>query len=672
MKLLLVPDRKKKYMPLPSSLRKTVISAFLASLALSLTPVVAHAAPPADKDNSSSPPVTPAPPTLPPGKQRYIITYEKHVDAEEKSRSLKQKGHDVKHTLSNSMKASVVVASSKEIESLRNSEDVESVELDTPVSINATTSVWGLDRVDQRTKTLDGQYNITDTGAGVNVYVVDTGLYMSHTEFSGRVPASWNGINDGNGVNDCSGHGTHVAGTVAGTTYGVAKKANIIPVRALECDGSGWSSTVMAGIDWAIGHHAAGQPAVMNLSIGGFTNASFDTTIQSAINDGISVIAAAGNSGKDACLASPAKVPSAITVAATDNLDAQASWSNYGSCVDIHAPGVSIRSAYNNAPTGYNTISGTSMATPHVAGAAAILLARNPSLTPAQVHQTMINNATTGAVSAIKGSTPNRMLFIPANIPTDVPVTVTGNTLEAIDTAGSLWSYSAPGNGTLGSRFLQGTGWNNAKQILKVDWNSDGILDIVARWSSGVVTMYAGVGNNGYRAPINIGLGGWQDIDINAVKLRNTDKYPGLVARDIPTGNLYYYPNTTGGEMTAMRTQIGFGGWTSMAEISALDLDVDGKMDLLVRNPAGELKLYRTDGAGNIINEQSRTVDWGWQVMDHISVEHNFAGAGTVGIIARDTSGYLHYYPISGGNVQSRTTIGYGGWSGYNIATGTP
>ena len=251
----------------------------------------------------------------------------------------------------------------------------------------------------------------------MNVYVVDTGLLLSHSEFSGRVLTSWNGINDGNGVNDCNGHGTHVAGTAAGTTYGVAKKANIIPVRTLECDGSGWSSTVMAGIDWAISHHVAGQPAVMNLSVGGFTNASFDQAVQSAVNDGITVVAAAGNSGQDACTAAPARVPSAITVAATNINDAQASWSNYGSCVDIQAPGVSVRSAWNNSPTGDNTLDGTSMAAPHVSGAAAILLSRDRSLSPAEVQQTMINNATTGVVSANKGSTPNRLLFVPRPTP---------------------------------------------------------------------------------------------------------------------------------------------------------------------------------------------------------------------------------------------------------------
>jgi hypothetical protein len=508
-------------------------------------------------------------------------------------------------------------------------------------------------------------------GTGVNVYVVDTGLYLSHTDFTGRVPRGWSGIDDGKGLNDCNGHGTHVSGTVAGTTYGVAKKASIIPVRALECDGSGWTSTVMAGIDWAVGDHGQKQPAVMNLSISGFTSSMFDEAVQSAIDDGITVAAAAGNWGEDACTYSPGRVSGAITVAATDATDAEASWSNYGSCVDLHAPGVGIRSAYNTGPDSYATMSGTSMATPHVAGVAAVLLSRNTSLTPAQVHSAIVDDATTGLVTAIKGSTPNRLLFVPP-APTVFPAPVTGRSLEAIDTSGSLWSYGVPGDGSLAGRTYRGSGWGEARQILDVDWNSDGIPDIVTRWSNGYVTLNAGSANRTYGSPVAIGLGGWQDYDITAVKLRKTDAYPGLVARNVATGNLYYYPNTAGGEMTAPRAQIGYGGWTPMTEISAIDWDADGRMDLIVRNPAGDLKLYRTDGAGNFLDEERRTVDFGWNIMDHVAVEHNFAGAGTVGIIARNGNGYLFYYPIVNGKVQPSTVIGYGGWTGYTIARGTP
>lgn len=390
-----------------------ICSVFAGSVALSLTPAVAHADPVAGNPSPAAPSYSPP---LPEGQSRYIVKYGNNVNAEVESRSLEQNGIEVKATLSHAMKASVVVATLEEMESLKKSADVASVELDSRASISSSTSIWGLDRVDQRSGR-DGQYSFDSEGAGVNVYVVDTGLLLSHSEFSGRVPISWNAINDGNGINDCNGHGTHVAGTAAGTTYGVAKKANIIPVRTLECDGSGWSSTVMAGIDWAISHHVAGQPAVMNLSVGGFTNASFDQAVQSAVNDGITVVAAAGNSGQDACMTSPARVPSAITVAATNINDAQAAWSNYGSCVDIQAPGVAVRSAWNSSPTGNNTLDGTSMATPHVSGAAAILLSRDRSLAPADVQQTMINNATTGVVSANKGATPNRLLFVPRPTP---------------------------------------------------------------------------------------------------------------------------------------------------------------------------------------------------------------------------------------------------------------
>lgn len=389
----------------PFHVRKAVITGFLASLALSLIPAVAYAAPPTPKPSPGYSQTS--------EDKRYIVRYENDVNAEIKSNALEDKGIEVKDTISHAMQASVVVANPAEIESLKASADVAFVELDTPVSINASTSIWGLDRVDQRSGR-DGQYNTGEEGAGVNVYVLDSGINTSHVDFSGRLLPGWTGVYDGRGIADCNGHGTHVAGTVAGSMYGVAKKANIVPLRALDCEGFGWSSTIVAGIDWAIAHHQPGQPAVMNMSVGGFSAASLDYAVHNAINDGITVVAASGNSNQDACLTSPAKVGPAITVAATDINDWMASFANYGYCVDIQAPGVSIRSAWNNAPTGYNTLSGTSMAAPHVAGAAAIMLSRTRSLTPAQVHQKIIEDSTVGVINGNRGGTPNRMLFIPA------------------------------------------------------------------------------------------------------------------------------------------------------------------------------------------------------------------------------------------------------------------
>ena len=251
-----------------------------------------------------------------------------------------------------------------------------------------------------------------------------------------------------------------------------------------------------------------------------------------------------------------------------------------------------------------------------------------------------------------------------------VPVAPTSLVLKTIDPNGKLWSYNAPGNNSLGGRNEVGAGWGNAKQILSVDWNSDGILDIVARWSSGWVTMYAGIGGDDYRAPVNIGLGGWEDYDITATKLRTTDRYPGLVARNAVTGNLYYYNNTSGGAIGS-RTEIGTGGWQVMSEINAMDWDKDGKMDLIVRNPTGKLVLYRTNGAGTILNEARPVVDFGWEIFESINLVPDFTSKGSVGFMGKTPAGELRYYPIANGKFNSPTIVGLFGWNGYNVANGT-
>lgn len=404
-------------MSIPHPARKIFTSVFLASMAFSLAPAVSHAAAAPNNDLSLlAESTSPVFPVSAQGEQRYIVQYKDDVDARVQSQSLEQDGLQVKDTFAHS-KISVVMGTASEMDVLRQSENVEHVELDQPVSIAGATSIWGLDRVDQRTGR-DGQYSVGLDGAGVNIYVVDSGLFPNHSQFEGRVISGWNGINDGRGTADCNGHGTHVAGTAAGTTYGVAKRATIVPIRALDCNGSGWSSTVIAGMDWAIAHHTDGVPAVMNMSIGGFTNQSLDYAVRKTIADGITVVASAGNSNTDACQSAPGSVTAAITVAATDINDYMASFSSWGSCVDIQAPGVSIRSAYNNSDTGYNTMSGTSMASPHVAGAAAVMMARNGYMTPAQVHQQIINDSTLNAIFGNRGGTANRLLFIPAAPPT--------------------------------------------------------------------------------------------------------------------------------------------------------------------------------------------------------------------------------------------------------------
>lgn len=268
----------------------------------------------------------------------------------------------------------------------------------------------------------------------------------------------------------------------------------------------------------------------------------------------------------------------------------------------------------------------------------------------------------------VKVGLPEMTYPAPTTTPT-VP-TPSSKVLKTVDTDGKLWSYSAPGNTTLSGRTEVEAGWGTVKQILSVDWNSDGILDIVSRWSNGTLTMHQGIGGDDYKAPVIIGSGGWQNYDITATKLRTTDKYPGLVARNTVEGNLYYYSNPSGGKHGS-RTKIGSGGWTPMTEINAMDWDSNGTMDLVVRNSAGKLLLYRTNGAGTILDEKRPVVDYGWEIFESINVVSDFAGPGSVGFIAQTSAGALRYYPFVNGKFGAPTVIGLYGWNGYTIATGT-
>ncbi|MGW4745797.1 S8 family peptidase [Streptomyces sp. NPDC004290] len=292
---------------------------------------------------------------------------------------------------------------------------VASVEQNRIVRADATqtNAPWGLDRIDQADLPLSGTYTYPDSaGDGVTAYVIDTGVRITHSEIAGRAVNGYDAV-DGDAVaQDGNGHGTHVATTIAGTTYGVAKKAKIVAVRVLDNNGSGTTAGVIAGIDWVTAHHAAGAPAVANLSLGGGASTALENAVKNSIADGVTYAVAAGNSGTNASSTSPARVAAALTVGATSNTDAKASWSNYGSVLDLFAPGVSITAGWNTSDTATNTISGTSMATPHVAGAAAVYLAGHPSATPAQVATALVNGATPNKVTSPGSGSPNRLLKI--------------------------------------------------------------------------------------------------------------------------------------------------------------------------------------------------------------------------------------------------------------------
>jgi subtilisin family serine protease len=302
-----------------------------------------------------------------------------------------------------------------QLTALQNNPNVAYIEQNQAVtvtqSVTQTGATWGLDRIDQKNRPLNSTFNYNATGAGVTAYIIDTGIFFAHADFGGRASTGVDLI-DGGTADDCHSHGTHVAGTVGGTTYGVAKAVNLVAVRVFDCSGSGSWDTIIAGIDWVIANHAA--KAVANMSLGGGASAAVDTAVGNLINAGVTAVVAAGNGNwlgiaQDACKYSPARVPAAITVGATDSSDRKASFSNYGSCVDLFAPGVSITSDSNT--TGTTVKSGTSMAAPHVAGVAALYLQGAATTTgPDAVRQALWSNATQSMVTQSRTTAP-RLLF---------------------------------------------------------------------------------------------------------------------------------------------------------------------------------------------------------------------------------------------------------------------
>lgn len=273
------------------------------------------------------------------------------------------------------------------------------LDLDQDFSVEAggaeSNATWGLDRVDQRDNVLDHMYQYNTTGKGVTAYIIDTGVRYTHNDFGGRARFGYDAF--GGDGSDCQGHGTHVAGTVGGRIYGVAKDVDLVSVRVLNCYGAGTTATILAGLDWIAGH--ATLPAVGNMSLGGGADSLVDAAVQKVIAAGVSMAVAAGNSAGDACNYSPARVPEAMTIGATNLLDESASWSNWGDCVDWFAPGVSITSDAYGSDDATATKSGTSMASPHTAGAAALILEADPTATPLQVSSTLASWTTKGIVT---------------------------------------------------------------------------------------------------------------------------------------------------------------------------------------------------------------------------------------------------------------------------------
>jgi subtilisin family serine protease len=350
-------------------------------------------------------------------KDTYIVVFKDGKDATTAANQLASK---IRNRFATALHGVTAEMSATAAKRLAADPSVAYVEQDRKVSIaeTQTAATWGLDRIDQRDLPLSTTYTY-GPASNVTAYIIDTGVRLTHGEFAGRVTSGYDFIDNDADATDCQGHGTHVAGTVGGTTYGVAKNVKLVAVRVLDCNGSGSYSQIIAGVDWVTKN--AVKPAVANMSLGGSAGTSLDDAVKRSIAAGITYAVAGGNDSADACTKSPARLAEAITVGATDASDNQASFSNFGTCLDLYAPGVNILSSANSGNTGTTKMSGTSMATPHVAGAAALYLAANPTATPQQVRDALVNNATIGKVKAASTGSPNKLLYTGATATAPAP-----------------------------------------------------------------------------------------------------------------------------------------------------------------------------------------------------------------------------------------------------------
>jgi subtilisin family serine protease len=342
---------------------------------------------------------------------QYIVVFKDNVDdadGKAKEKSGKRNGK-LKHSYHSALKGFAAELSDEAVQDLRADPDVAYIEADQTISLATTQSgaTWGIDRIDQRNRPLSGTYTYTSTASNVFAYIIDTGIQTSHPQFGGRASAVFDAIGDGRNGQDCNGHGTHVAGTVGSATYGVAKAVRLRAVRVLNCSGSGTNSGVIAGMDWV--RNNASRPAVANMSLGGGFSSAVNTAANNLANSGVFLAVAAGNSNANACNYSPSSASAVTSVMSSTSTDAKSSFSNWGSCTHLYAPGSSITSTWLNGGT--NTISGTSMATPHVTGVAALYKAVNGDVSSSALRTWLINNATANVISGNRSGTPNRLLY---------------------------------------------------------------------------------------------------------------------------------------------------------------------------------------------------------------------------------------------------------------------
>jgi subtilisin family serine protease len=397
------------------------------------------------------------------GVGRYIITLQDSANTAVVVDTYRDLGSNIDFVYTHSINGFAGDFTQTVMNLLRTDPLVTRIERDGKVTATAVQSSapWPLDRVDQRPALRDTKYSYLTTGSGVDAYIIDTGVRATHVEFTGRMGAGYDVVTAGGTADDCNGHGTHVAGSVGGSQYGVAKAVTIHSVRVLNCTGGGTSSAVIAGIDWVAGRQTSGSRSVANLSLSSGVSATMDDAVRRTIAKGVNMVVAAGNSSADACNYSPARVPEAITVGAADIQDTRASFSNFGTCVDVFAPGASILSADYASDTGAVRKSGTSMASPHVAGAIARYL-QSGTLSPAEMQDLIVSTATTDAVIDPGAGSPNRYLYISDGVVSEQNAAPSAAFSESCDYLSCQFTdQSTDSDGTIQSRswnFGDGTG----------------------------------------------------------------------------------------------------------------------------------------------------------------------------------------------------------------------